>query len=339
MSAWWGDVNARARGLATRLPAAADLRALAESRSLPELGRGLAARGIELTGMPVTAGEMDASLRRWVGNQLRPLRRRLGHRRSEAARIVVEDEDRRAARRLVRGAVEGAPAATRLAGLVPSPLLPARALERLARSSSLAELGDRLTRLGHPAREAIVRASGVPVPDLFRLEAELDRVWADRALAGVRRGGDLLDFVRESLDLMNAGTVLVLAGTRLPLPTADLFLTGGRSLTRTQFEAALAGEAEESRRTLRRAFADGPLEAAFEGDGGTRETGELERRVLGLRSAAWGRRALTAPIGPAPFLAYALRLRACAMDLSRLVWGCALRAPPARRVAGAGRTS
>ena len=46
------------------------------------------------------------------------------------------------------------------------------------------------------------------VPDLFRLEAALDRAYARRALEGPGRGGDLLAFVREEIDLRNAWSIL-----------------------------------------------------------------------------------------------------------------------------------
>ncbi|MDP2529026.1 MAG: V-type ATPase subunit [Candidatus Palauibacterales bacterium] len=330
MSGWWGDVNARARGLGAGLPSAVDLAALARERSVPGLARNLAAHGVGAGARPAaTAAELDTEVRRWAAGHLALLRRRMGHRRSLAARVVLDDTDRRAVRALLRGAAEGAPAAVRLAGVIPSVHLPLPRLEELARCDSIEQLGDRLERLGHPAAAPLRAAPGGTVPDLFRLEAALDRAYARRALAGSRRGGDLLAFVREEIDLRNAWSILALSGAPGARDTDGLHLEGGERISPARFLDLCGTDPERVRSALSGTFGGGPLSDLFRE---TVSTAALERRSLELRAVAWTRRGRARPLGPAPFLAFALRLAASIHDLGLLVWGCALDAPPDRRL-------
>jgi len=330
VSGWWGDVNARARGLGTGLPSAADLTVLARERSVPGLARNLAARGVGVGARPAaTAAELDTEVRRWAAGHLALLRRRMGHRRSLAARVILDDADRRAVRALLRGAAEGAPAAVRLTGVIPSPRLPLPRLEELARCDSIEDLGDRLERLGHPAAAPLHAAPGGMVPDLFRLEAALDRAYARRALEGPGRGGDLLAFVREEIDLRNAWSILTLSGTAGAGDTDGLHLEGGERISPARFRDLCGTDPERARRALTGTFAGGPLSGLFRE---TASTATLERRALELRVIAWTRRGRALPLGPAPLLAFALRLAASTYDLCSLVWGCALDAPPDRRL-------
>lgn len=329
-SAWWGDVNARASGLLSALPSAADLHSLAGSRSPAELGEGLRALGVELPGGPAaTAGELDRAVRAWAWCRLELLRRRMGPRRERLARVVFEAADRRAIRILVRGTVEGAPPAIRLSGLLPSPLLAPAALDRLARCSSLQELGRELERLGHPAAPTVVAAAAATVPDVFALEASLDRTLARRAAEAVRGRGDLDEFVREEIDLRNAWTAVTLAGTG-ETGLAGLLLEDGERVTPGRLGEIGGSEPARVRALLARLLAGSALQGLFDAD--ARGTG-LERRALGLRLDAWSRRARARPLGPAPFLAFSLRLEACTLDLCGLAWACALDVPVTARAA------
>lgn len=326
-SGWWGDVNARAAGLRSALPSAADLHSLAGRRSPAELGEGLRGLGVELPDGPAaTAGGLDRSVRVWAAGRLELLRRRMGPRRERLARVVLETADRRAVRALVRGAVEAAPPGARLSGLLPSTLLPWSALERLARCDSLQELGGELARLGHPAARPVAAAAAT-VPDLFALETSLDRMWGARVSEVTRGRDDLGLFVREETDLRNAWTAVALAGgTEVPLD--ELLLEHGERLTPERLGQLEDAEPARVPGILARLLVGSALEGLFEAD--ARGVG-LERRALALRGAAWTRRARARPLGPAPFLAFALRLEACTLDLCGLAWACALDVPAGAR--------
>lgn len=336
MTGWWGDVNARARGVGTRLPSGSQLQALAREASVPGLARGLAALGVAVGPPAATAAALDAGVRAWAAMRLTLLHRRMGPSRSRAARVILEEADRRAVRALLRGAVEGAPAPSRLTGVVPSLRLPPRRLDALARCDSVDELADRLVRIDHPAAAALRAAPSGTVPDLFRMELALDRTYAARALEGARRGGDLLAYVREEIDLRNAWSILAVAGGPDAGAASALHLAGGARISAARFRALCAADPEEARDGLAADFRDGPLAGLF------RDTGNgvaLERRALAARIRGWERRARSAPLGPAPFLAFALRLAAVTQDMCSLVWGCALGAPSDRRLPALERTA
>lgn len=336
MRPWWGDVNARARGMAAGLPDAAGLRALAGRRSPASLGRELAAAGLLPGAGPVaTAGQVDGAVRRWAAGRLALLERRLGSRRNAAARVILEEEDRRSLRALLRGAAEGARPAARLAGTVPTRRLTAAFLEELARAPDLGGVAAALRRAGHPAAPILAAAGGGAVPDLFRLEIALDRLFAARAVEGARGAGpDLEAFVAESVDVANAWSAIALSSTPGDVTAGEVFIEGGSSLPEGVVARAMASEAPtEAARVLADSFAGGPLEALFAGPSGS---AAWERRSLELRIARWSRRALLAPLGPAPFLAFTLRLRAVVVDVSRLAWAAALGAPASTAVRGLG---
>jgi len=279
---------------------------------------------------------VEAGLRRWAAGRLALLEVRLGPRRAAGVRTVLEEEDRRSLRALLRGAAAGARPELRAGGLVPTSRLPAPAIEAMSRAPDVPSLVAGLRRLGHPAASTLEGAAATTVPDLLRLEAALDRAFAARALEGARHGGsETLAFVREAVDLANAASALALAAAPGDVDPGWVFVEGGARVDAPLLaRAVLAGSREAAASMLAPAFADGPLEVAF-GDAAA-GPGGWERRALGLRIDAWRRTALTAPLGPAPFLVYTLRLRASVSDLSRLAWAAALGAPPEVALAGPG---
>jgi vacuolar-type H+-ATPase subunit C/Vma6 len=243
-------------------------------------------------------------------------------------RIVLEDEDRRSVRAILRGAAAGAASEARLAGLIPTPALPERLLEELAAKPTPKEVAALLAVWGHPFGPAAVGAASVEHPDLFRLELEIDRVFAARAVAGARRGGPVLRaFVADAIDYANAMAALVLAAGESEQPPASAFLAGGRRLDRQRFlEAVAAG-----------AGAGAKLAAAFGADEAALlqrhagDAGALERELLALRIRRLRDLARRDPLGSAPLLLYFLRLRAEQENLRLLLWGAALGAPDALR--------
>lgn len=321
----WGDLAARARGLATRLPAPEELQRLARSPDRDALERDLTATlGLGETTHPRTP---ERAVREAITGRIDILRSWAGPDRREALGVVFEDEDRRSVRRLLRGAAQGAPPEARIAGLVPTPGLPSPALEALARERSVERVAERLAERGDPYGPPLVRRIEAGPFDLFSLEVETTRAFSERALksAGDRR---LEAHVRETIDLFNAWSALLSGSFTADIDADAAFVDGGAAIDRDAFtEAARIDDVEKSRVAIARAFgaASSPVGRPFADlalDASRLETAVLAARIEALRAAR-----LRDPISPAPLLEYAMRLRALAVDLRRIVWGIALGAP------------
>jgi vacuolar-type H+-ATPase subunit C/Vma6 len=325
----WDDVNARARGLAGHLVAASVIDELAEVPDLAGFTRALRATG--LIGAEATVQsplELELALRRTAARQFNIMIRWLDQ-RLPLLRVVIEDEDRRSVRAVVRGAAAGAAAEARLAGLVPTPSLPERLLEELARQPRPEDIAALLAAWRHPFGSAALAAAKGQHPDLSRFELEVDRAFATRAAAGARHGGPLLRaFVAETIDYANLHAAMVLAGGETEQPAGPAFLAGGRRLTREAFLAAAAMDSQRAAEHLATSF--GPPEADIIRRY-SRDAAALERELLALRIHRLRSLARRDPLGPAPLLRFFLRLRAQAMNLRVLLWGAALRAPAAVR--------
>ena len=271
-------------------------------------------------------------MRRWAAAALRTLARWAGPRVAALA-VIYEEEDRKSLRAILRGAIRGAAADARLSGLIPTPALPERVLVELARQPTAAAVAALLSAWRHPYGAVLAKAAGAGQPDPFALDVALDRAFAARALAAARRaGGDLLAYVRESVDLSNAMTALVLAVAGRDVVPKDVFLSGGERITITVFEEAVAlGEPGTAGMRLARGFAPSALAEPFRHL--ARDFTDLEEELLRVRIRAIARRTRLAPLGPGPVLWFALRLRAQVVDLQRIVWGVALSAPRADLVA------
>lgn len=331
MSLFWGDVNARARGLGTRLLNRPALERLAGAAGMRGVADGLAARGFPVPGEEPGRRRpevLEAVVRRLAGDRTALLLRWLGP-RAEVVRVLFEAEERRSVRALLRGAAAGAPPAERTAGLVPTPALPASALEDLARARDPTGVVEGLLARDHPFGEALRGGGDGEAPGLLEAERRLAAAFAARAVSAVpRREPGLRRFVERTVDLENAWTALLWDGAPEEPPAEGFFLEGGRVLDRERFRGILSGESSEERRSvLARAFGETPLGRAFGRsvpDPGALEGPALRARIREERAAA-----LREPLGPAPLLLYALRLRAEAFDLRRIVWGVALGAPSA----------
>lgn len=330
MSVRWEDVNARARGLGSRLIQPEALARLAQVRDLQELSRALAGFGVVPEEIPnASAATLELALRRSAGSALHVARRWLGE-RSEVVAVALEAEDRRSLRALVRGAVAGVHAEARLTGLVPTPSLPERLLHELAARSRVRDQAALLVAAGHPYGSPLLAAAAAQEPDLFLIELAIARTFAERALRGARRDGRFLrEYVGDLIDIGNCRTVLLLA-QRAGEPAPEAFLAGGRRLTKEDFaRAARAGDPTSAARVLgdalgggtpaalllRHATAPPALEQALEA--------RLGDRLL--------RESRLDPLGPAPLLLFCHRLRAQAVALGELVWSVDLGVPPGRR--------
>lgn len=329
MSPRWDDVNARARGLGTHLLSRAQLAALSDAPDLPALAARLRDLGLTVpeTAEP-TAAELELAVRRRAAAALAILARWTA-RRAELVAVLFDEEDRRSVRALLRGAVERAPAELRLAGLIPTPALPERALEELARAPTSAAVTALLIAWQHPYGPPLAARARSPQPDLYALELALARAAAARLSAVARRvGGFLAAYVHETLDLENALGAVALASVPAEVAPRDAFLAGGRTLSLETFERAVTTrDPAAAADRVAKAFGGSPMSTVFREH--RDDMAVLEDAVLRARIAALEQLGRRDPLGPAPLLAYALALRAQTVDLHRVVWGVALGAPPA----------
>jgi len=314
---------ARAAGLRTRLLDPAARQSCGRSGTLGGLARELAARGYAVDTTEPDAPALETAIRRGAAARLAVLAR--WDPAGRAGIILLAPEELRALRRLTRGAADGRPAETRLAGLLATPGLPDPALQALSRQASVPDLAVLLARWRSPWLEAFAGAQGTE-PDLLAVESGLVRVLARRTMEAARRSCHRLrDFARETVDLHNLTGAVLLAGRGDDVDPAALFLDGGRIRRDAYTRAAAAPGAAAAVAVLAPAFAQGALAAVLHRHAG--DPGLLERAVAEWRLAAWRARARTEPLGAAPVIAYVLALRDEVSALQRLVWSIALGVP------------
>ncbi|MCC7380296.1 MAG: V-type ATPase subunit [Deltaproteobacteria bacterium] len=324
----WSALGARARGLGTRLFHRAELEELAGLGEIPALARALARSG--RTSAPIAEGldveQIETIIRRTAARALHTLAMW-----SEAHPAVLEvffaDQDRRILRAMLRGAVEGAPAQARQRGLLATPRIPERALVELAHAATPKDVTAELVLLSHPDATRLIPLTARAQTDLFEVEAELARAYAERVTLAARSGdSNLRRFVRERIDLINAENALLLAGSPRDLEAASSFVQGGRWLSLTAFaRVAGAGSRPVAARLLAEALARSPFEALV--SAAHESPVALERQAL-LGALAGQRRASRLdPLGSAPALVFLLRLEAQTLDLLHIAWGAALSAP------------
>lgn len=325
--AQWEDLATRARGLATHLLGRAELNGLARAPDLDALAESLGAMGFLLAEGPATPEVLDLAVRRMAGARLQVLAA-WGRERNALLAVVFEDEDRRSLRALLRGAVRGAPSDERLAGLIPTPGLPERALAELAGQPTPGAIATLLTVWGSAYGPVLLPDAAAARPDLLTLEYRLNSLFVSRALRGARaaRSRGLVEFVRETVDIENACTALVFAGAEPDTPPQRAFVDGGRRLSLEAFRHAVAAqEVGDAARRLATAFGSDPLATVF--SHAAADPAAIEATILRHRIAAQGASARRNPAGVASVLHYLLRLRAEVFDLRRVIWGVMLRAP------------
>lgn len=327
----WDDVNARARGLATHLLGRDALTALAAAPDWPAfLGR-VTSLGYPLdlgAGALVDPPAFDRAVSLVAAARLNLLGRWLGERGAVLA-VVLEDEERRTVRALLRGVAQGASPGARLRAVLPTPALPIRALDRLTRTATLAELVRELVRLGHPAGRALEDLMRrVPSPPLRTLEWALARLFSARAVRAARGGGLVVrEYAAELVDQENAWTLLLAAPPEGGMPADQEFLPGGAHVTREAFVRLRAERDADRLAAELRTFFDGTaLGAALVQD--PPDLPSLESRVLAARIARLRDVARRDPLGPAVVLAVLERIRAEARALRAVAWGVAFGAPP-----------
>ena len=321
-------LDARARGLGSRLFPRSELEALAGAPSVAALVRDLERRGrwrLAPIGHPPTVAAVESAVRHTAAHYLRILSAWAGS--GAALDVFYADQDRRSLRALLRGALQAAPPDARLAGLLPTPRLPERALAALARQPTPAKVAAQLVLLHHPeaARLAIVAAKAQPA--LLDLERALVSGFAERSLSAARAGDrNLRDHVRARIDLCNLQLALELAGGPADADPASLFTDGGASVDRPAFlEACAATTAVDAGARLEQALVGSALEGVARGAGG--DPVRVESAALVHALARQRQTARIDPLGSAPLLCFLLRLEAQSVDLRRLAWGAGLGAP------------
>lgn len=335
MSPGWEDLVARVRGRSAHLLGRDRIPGIARARDLVQFIASLEDLHGSL-GIPAGAQPADAELavRRIAARHLLVLGR-WGLGRLRFLTPVLLDEDRRSVRAMLRGAVAVSPAAERLAGLVPTPSLPERALRDLAAQHTPADIAARLSAWNHPFGSPLLPATRTPVPDLLRLDQLLNERYAVESVAAVRRAPrghdtrrELVAYVSDIVDIENAMVALQFAGQQHGIAPQALFLPGGRSLPRTVFlSTATSGGVAEARALLEQAFASTPFARVF-----ALGVRSMEDAVLSVRLRAALRDAIRFPLGAAPVIAFVLRVRAEVRDLCLIIWRLAAgAAPPAPR--------
>ena len=207
-------LDARARGLAARLLSRAELEEMAGAPNVAALARELERRGRSRFGpiaQPPTAAALESVARHAAARTLRILSVWAGS--ESALDVFYADLDRRALRALLRGALQSAPADARLAGLLPTPRLPERALSALARQPTPAKVVAQLVLLGHPDADRLLPLAARTQPVLLDLERALVCSYAERSLRAARAGDrNLREVVRSRIDVCNMQMALALTG-------------------------------------------------------------------------------------------------------------------------------
>ena len=331
----WEDLATRARGLATHLLDGATIAALARADGVAALATILRTQGYPLPEetSSVTADDLELAVRRQAASRLLVLAK-WARARPAILDVLFEDEDRRSVRALIRGAVQGASAELRLAGIIPTPALPERALQELAEQASPGAIAVLLTAWGSPYGPALLREARATQPDLFAIESHLATTFARRATRNARAVGSalVLDHVRTAIDMENAMAALVLAAGAGDVSASDAsveraktFVDGGHRLSLVAFlEAIAAGEPRATGRRLATVFRGTPLAGPFTH---TEDLGDIEERLLRARIAMLHNAERRDPAGPASVLGFALRVRAEVCDVRRAIWGVVLGAP------------
>lgn len=322
----------RARGLGRHLVARTTLEALAEADDLPAFARDLSRLGaaIDPIGEVPDVFEIDRAVGRTAARYFRTLRR-WQERTPGALDVFAADQDRRSVRALLRGAAQGAPSAARSRGLIPTPLLPQRALTELARQASPAAVVGQLVLLGHPHATRLLPLVQETRPDLFALDVALLQGFAASASVAASAGDRTLrEFVREHIDVGNAQTALLFAVGPRDVAAAHSFVEGGRWLPRSGFaSAAGAVSPQAALTTLTTVLAKSPLASSLPVVAG--DVAHLDRAFFLASLDRLSRAARVEPVSTAPLLRVLLRIEAQSRDLRTLAWGTVLGAPPALR--------
>jgi len=320
-------LDVRARGLGVRLFPRSELQQMAGASNVADLARELERSGrlAVPVGRPYDVASIESAIRHTAARHMYVLSTWAGS--GAVLDVFYADQDRLSLRALMRGALQAAPSAARLAGLLATPRLPERALVTLARQPTPGHVAAQLVLLRHPDAERLSGLASRAQPVLLDLERCLVRGFAERSLAAARAGDhNLREFVRTRIDVCNMQMALAFAGGPRDAEPKALFIEGGAALPRSSFiEVCGAASAPDAGFRMERALARTPLKEVARTAGG--DPVRLESAALRRALAQQRRVGHTDPLGSAPLVFFLLRLQAQSADLQRLAWGASLGAP------------
>jgi len=323
---------ARSRGVGTHLLSRKALESLADTADLSAFTRGLARLGsnFEPIGDAPDLEAIERAAGRTAAAHMRTLLR-WQKRRPGVLDVFIADQERRSLRALLRGALQGAPASARIAGLLPTPGLPVAVLAELAKQASPSAVVAHLVVLRHPDSGRLLPLVAKAQPEIFPIEVALLRGLAARAIAAAKPGDSTLrEFVRERIDLGNVQNAMLLAGGPKDVDPGDAFVGGGRWLSEEQFATAAAATSRHAcLARVTSALAGSPLAGMLPvvADDIT----SMERTFLANLMQRLAREARMQPLGSAPLLRVLLRIEAQSRDVRALAWGATLGTPPSMR--------
>jgi vacuolar-type H+-ATPase subunit C/Vma6 len=319
---------ARARGLSTHLVSREMLETLAEADDLPNFAHGLSRLGAAIgpVSEPSDVFAIERAIGRTANRHLRTLFR-FQERRRGVLDVFAALQDRRSLRALLRGAAQGASPETRLDGVLPTPLLPQRALLELAYQASPAAVVGQLTLLGHPDAPRLLPIVQQSQPDLLAVDTALLRGFAERATRiASATDATLRDFVSAIIDVGNAQNALLVTSGPRDIDPAAIFVPRGRWLTASTFvSAAGAGSQESALDTIATAFARSPLASSVPVVASDFAYADRTFLIAVIRRLT--RIAILEPLGTAPVLRVLLLIDAQCRDLRALAWGAVLGTP------------
>ncbi len=232
--------NARVRAMRSRLLGRAGIAALLAEPGLAarlellkrtDYGEAVAAHLRESADRLAAA---ERGLRARLTDDLARIDRFLGSERVRALfRSILAFEDGWTIKTILRGVAAGEAAERMSLLLTPTPELDHAALEELARQREVEAVVDLLTSWRSPYARALGEglAAYAHRHDLLSIEVALDRVLFSQARAAAGRDGEdgrmLRRFVETHVDLVNAATLLKLAGRG---EADEFFIDGGRVL-------------------------------------------------------------------------------------------------------------
>lgn len=317
----WPDLATRARGLSSGLLSVADLERIDGAGKLTELAHELIGRGYPVTGTEPTADDIDVAIRMRGGRDLAILARWAGD-RARALAVVLDDQDRRFVRDVVRGIAGHVPAHRRLSGAIPTPSLPDRVLSELAAATSTADLAAILRGIGHPYASAVEGAARVDEPvDVLSIETALARSFARRARRFARASRALALLVQQTIDVENACAAVLLSERSDEADVAPSYLAGGARLDGDAFALAATSNPSRARQILAPHFARTPIGVALRASA---PTPELEDAALDWQLDTQTALRRTDPLGAAPILWLVLSRRREARRIRRAAWRVAL---------------
>jgi vacuolar-type H+-ATPase subunit C/Vma6 len=334
----WGPLVARARGLSGHLLAPDLLRTLAASDDRREFNGALVRVG-HLAFLPNAPAPDDRAteiaIRRVAACRFQVLAR-WSRDCGDVLAPLLEDEDRRSLRAILRGALGGVAHEIRTAGLIPTATLPARALDELALLNDAGAIGAALLALGHPFARAVAEIARREHPDPFALDQAIATAWAARAVKAAVRGDDALRlYVERTIDLQNYWTSRLLAEQHADAAVGAMFVTGGRLVSVDDLQYAASSKSVEGLGTrLARRAAGTALAAALSPRDRDPDDAALNALIAEFRT-----RSLREPLGLAFVVMYILRLRAEHRTLLRMLWQLALGVPGDARVRAPGEAA